>query len=142
MSVALAAGVVAGCSLLPSRDVSEIAPTLSQSVDAQGATYTLDPWPLDQNVAFLCLHEPGAEFTVAHPLPAPDAECVPLHAEAMGRLLTARFSIDNVPAVLADDFARSDAPWFLVVAGSRGNASTSMTMSLAVSPIPSDAGPS
>ena len=86
MSVALAAAVVAGCGLLPSRDVAEIAPTLSQSVDAQGATYTLDPWPLDNNVAFLCLREPGAEFTVAHPLPAPDAQCVPLHVEAMGRL--------------------------------------------------------
>ena len=142
MSVALAAGVVAGCGLLPSRDVSEMAPTLSQSVDARGATYTLDPWPLDGNVAFLCLREPGPEFTVAHPLPAPEAQCMPLHVEAMGRLLTARFSMNNVPPELADDFARSDAPWFFAVAGSRGATSTSMTMSLAVSPIPSDAGPS
>ena len=43
----------------------------------RGATFTLDPWPLDNNVAFLCLREPGPEFTVAHPLPAPDASACP-----------------------------------------------------------------
>lgn len=141
MSVAMAA-ITAGCSLLPSREIAEIAPTLSESMDARGASYTLDPWPLDNNVAFLCLHEPGSEFTVAHPQPASDAQCVPLHVEAMGRLLTARFSFDTVPAQLADDFARSDGPWFFAVAGSRGATSTAMTMSLVNSPIPSDAGPS
>lgn len=142
MSVVLAAVVVAGCGLLPSPNVAETAPTLSQGMDARGATYTLDPWPLDNNVAFLCLREPGAEFTVAHPLPAPEAQCVPLHVEMWGDLLTARFSIEALPAQLVDDFARSDAPWFFAVAGSRGTTSTSMTMSLEVSPIPSDAGPS
>jgi len=141
-SVAVAALVAAGCSLMPAPSVPDVSPTLSQASDQRGTTFGLQPWPLDDSAAFLCLAEPGDEFTVAHPVPAPAAECTPLVVDQLGDHLAARFDVSDIPPPLQQAFARSSSPWFLAVAGSRGPLSSSMVLTIAPSPIPSDAGPS
>ena len=109
MSVAMAAGLVAGCSLLSPPRNPDVSPTLTSATDGRGATFTLQPWPLDNTVAFLCLAQPGDEFTVAHPAPAPAAQCVPMDVEAWGvDLVTARFDVADLPPGLKPAFERVD----------------------------------
>ena len=139
----MAVPLVAGCSLLSPPRIPDVSPTLTSATDGRGATFTLEPWPLDNTVAFLCLAEPGDEFTVAHPAPAPAAQCAPLDVEAWGEdLVTARFDVGDLAPALKPAFERSTSPWFLAVAGARGPLSSSMVLTIAPSPIPSDAGPS
>jgi hypothetical protein len=147
LGVAVTAVLVAGCGrLLADRitddGVPNINPSLSHAVDATGATFTLDPWPLDGTVAFLCLDEPGDEFKAAHPVPAAAARCTPLDAEANGDRLTLRFDVAAVPPPLQPAFAESASPWYLAVAAARGPTSSSAVFTIPYSPIPSDAGPS
>jgi hypothetical protein len=143
LSVALAAGLVAGCSsLLRPAAVPAINPTLSQQNDARGMRFTLDPWPLDRAIVFLCLKQPGNEFSVEDPVPAAAARCTPLDVTSDGERVVAAFSLDAVAPELADDFANSAPPWWLAAAGSRGPTSSTIVTQIVVSPIPSDAGPS
>ena len=142
MSVAVASLVVAGCSLLPVPSVPAISPVLSQGSNAQGLSFTLAPWPLDGGVAFLCLREPGDEFTAAHPEPAPAAQCAQLRVDNGNDRMTARFTMNDVPPTLVPDFVRSQGPWFLAAAGTPGNASATVVTAIASSPMASDPGPS
>ncbi len=138
MSVLLSA-VVAGCDLLPNAD--DPAPTLTQSMDGRGATFVLDPWSYDHVTAFLCLLQPGDEFTAVHP-PDAAAACVPLLVSQEGERMSARFDGVQVPPPMREAFRGSGPPWYLAVSGSRGSSSETLVMSIEASPIPSDAGPS
>ena len=84
LSVALAAGLVAGCSLLPHPPPPAVAPTVTEIPDALGATYIVKPWPHNAIVAFLCLRDPGDSFTIMHPKPDPDAGCAALSTRKDG----------------------------------------------------------
>ena len=139
-TVVIGAIVVAGCGLLPVPPGA--APALSTTHDAQGVTFTLDPWQSDVSTAFLCLNQPGDEFTASHPLPAAAAECQRLEATGADDRLTARFTLADVQPGLRDAFYASRSPWFLAVTGQRGPSSQALVISIEDSPIPSDAGPS
>ena len=139
VSVLLAASSIAGCDLLP--NANEQAPSLTTTFDAGGASFTLDPWPSDASTAFLCLRQPGDEFTASHPLPAAAAQCQRLATTTAGDTFTASFTVADVPPALRDAFAASRPPWFLAVTGQRGTSSESLVISIEGSPIPSDAGP-
>jgi hypothetical protein len=136
------AALAAACGMLPDSGVADISPALSHDVDATGATFTLDPWPLDGSVAYLCLNEPGDEFKAAHPEPAAAAQCVPLDVQANGDRLTIRFDVAAIPPPLQAAFEQSTSPWLLAAAGTRGPTSSAMLVTIPYSPIPSDAGPS
>jgi len=139
MSVAIA-GVVGGCGLLP--EPRAAAPSLRTSLDADGATFTLDPWPYAAWDAFLCLHRPAHEITASHPDPDAAAQCQPLDTTKVNGGLSARFSVDHIERALREPFATSRSPWFLAVTGQNGTSSDSFVMVIETSPIPSDAGPS
>jgi len=139
VSVLASASLVAGCGLVPIGD--ENTEKLSHFPDARGTTFLLERWPYDVRTAYLCLEDPGEEFTAGGP-PDAAAGCVTLTVSQDDRGLAARFDVGRVPAELRDPFRVSGAPWHFAVFGSRGSSSASLVMEFLESPIPRDAGPS
>jgi hypothetical protein len=142
LSVAVAAGIAAGCGVLPPTPDPMTAASFSVSQDGQRTTLVVDPWPLDDSVAFLCLRAPGAEFTAATPVPAPEAGCTRLRTSAADGRLTAEFDPRTADPAVVQAFATSSPPWFFAVAGRRGPLRFERVIPLEASPVPSDAGPS
>ena len=141
-SVALAAGIVAGCSLLPPSTPLELRPTVTETPTSGGMTYTVESWPFDGIVAMLCLRQPGDEFSFAHPKPDPAAGCAPLGTRKEGDRLTLAFNLNDIAPKLAAEFSESRGPWLLALAGAGGTTAGSIVIQVQNSPVPSDPGPS
>jgi hypothetical protein len=132
---------VAACS-----PVEPTLPTVATSVSASGQgrnmTFTVSPWPLDSSTAFLCLNEPGPEFTIERPIPGEAAGCVPLESSIAGETLTLRLPADSLDPDVVGELARSGPPWYLAMSGTRGFFSTAVVVPVVDSPVPGPPGPS
>jgi hypothetical protein len=136
------AGASAACDGLRLPNADDPAPVLRQTADGHGATFSLAPWPLDANVAFLCLRDPSSTFATDHPAVTADEQCVALEVAASDDRLSARFDLRAVPQRLVAAFMASKAPWYLAVGGSRAGSAEHLVTTIEASPIPSDPGPS
>jgi hypothetical protein len=135
---AVVAVVVSACEFaVPTNDAvvaptSPAPPTVVTTQGSDGFAFTVTPWPFDQTTAYLCIDAPGAEFTVANPVPRGVADCALLPTSQSGDVLVARF-----PRALAEGKPiRFDRPRYLALAGSRGADATAviLTVSLVASP--------
>jgi hypothetical protein len=142
VGVAIAAGIAAGCGLLPPTPDPMTGASFDVSQDGSRTTLVVHPWPLDDSVAFLCLRAPGAEFKASTPVPAPKAGCTRLRVSDAGGRLTAEFDPRTADPAVVEAFATSSPPWFFAVAGRRGPLSFERVIPFEASPVPSDAGPS
>ncbi len=142
LAATLALVGVVGCGLMPSNGALTAANHIQTSVQGSRTTWTVTPWPLDRTTALLCVKKPGPEFTAADPRSADVTGCAPLAVMPRGDAVDVTFDAATLDPAVAARFATSTAPWYLVVAGSRGGASSTIVTEIAVSPLPSDAGPS
>ena len=119
-----------------------VATSVSASGQGRSMTFTVAPWPLDSSTAFLCLNDPGREFTVDRPVPGAAAGCVPLESTIARDTLTLTLPADSLDPDVAGELARSGPPWYLAVSGSRVNFSTAVVVQVFDSPLLSPPGPS
>ena len=134
--------LLAGCTLFTVPSNPPFAESVSARVEGQTAVFTVEPWPLDDTVAYLCRARPGAEFTGEPPVPATDSGCEQLRTEIRDDVLTATLDVAELTPQEAAEFARSGPPWYLAVAGSRARMWASSVIDVQLSPFPSEAGPS
>jgi hypothetical protein len=115
----------------------------SVTISRQGASAvaTISPWPLDNSVAFMCLKNPGADFSVDKLVPPAAAGCVALDVAVSGDRLTATLDPTKVGLDKAAAFEAQD-PWYIAFAGSRGPVSVATSVLVPRPAIPSDPGPS
>ncbi|HEV8546159.1 MAG TPA: hypothetical protein VGQ64_07680 [Candidatus Limnocylindrales bacterium] len=115
----------------------------SVTISRQGtsAVATISPWPLDNSIAFMCLKNPGADFSVDKLVPPAAAGCVALDVSVAGDRLTATLNSTKIGLDKAAAFEAQD-PWYIAFAGSRGPVSVATSVLIPRPAVPSDAGPS
>lgn len=115
----------------------------SVTISRQGtsAVATISPWPLDNSIAFMCLKNPGAGFSVEALVPPAAAGCVPLGVTVAGDRLTATLDPAKIGLDKAAAFEAQD-PWYIAFAGSRGPISVATSVLIPRPAVPSDPGPS
>lgn len=119
---------IAGCgATLPS--LGDVANHVDLAREGSSAIATVSPWPLDKSVAFFCLRQPGAAFSVDHPVPPTAAGCSPADVATNSDRLSARFDPTALDPATANAFA-TQQQWFLAVAGSRGPVSVATVLTV------------
>ena len=128
-----AALAVVGCGEPTVPDLSHVGDHVEVSSAGANTAFIVTPWPLDKTIAYLCVNQPGKEFTVANPIPAATARCVGLDAKTADDRLTATFDRSRLSPEMAGQF-RSTAAVYLAVAGSRGPASLATVLTVIFEP--------
>jgi hypothetical protein len=136
----------AACEARPLSGATFSEPVFATSVEQSGSglntTISVTPWPFEQSVAYLCARTPGNAFKGPADVPPAAAGCIPLDAVVADDRLDLHVSPAGVTRELLFEIARTPAPWYLAVAGSRGPVSAGTVVTLHAPPALDGPGPS
>jgi hypothetical protein len=120
----VAAGItVSACgSFLPAALPQDLAAQVEGTIDKTAIVWTIQPWPLDETVAYLCLDDPVETFGRPEPRLPSGAPCSAVEAVVNHEALTVRADRSAIDPSIGIAIGIGQEV-FLAIAGQRGGVS-------------------
>jgi hypothetical protein len=122
MTVATGMTLSACGSFLPAPLPPNLAAQIEGTIDKTSLVWTIQPWPLDETVAYLCLDDPVETFAVPEPRLPAGAPCSELEAVVNNEALTVRADRSAIDPNIGIAIGIGQEV-FLAIAGQRGGVS-------------------